>query len=744
MTYKKVFPKSFYTYQILISLKKRNPMRFMFIMFLMLASLAYADYPCTSQPCNLTSDGKIPSTYGFHQLRFISNNSLGHSVDANEDGVIDVAEVALNSIGGLWSQNGADIYFNGGNVGIGTDVPDRSLVLKRASDSIVRIESASANYAAIDFNSTDVQWGVGRDNQGSFYIDQAGRQQILVADDQIQTAAEPRIFIDEDGRVGIRNNNPSADLDISGSMVAGDPSTYWNFSTRQVISGLPVNFPYLSAMGGIGTKPMGAVERGFFYFDPDEGSNTLYQFFMASRSPLRLWGISADVNSTEGNFSISQSSIPLGWIVLNANTDVDKNLSVGENIEVLGNIDIAAGSDVCIQGGNCLSTAGGGAGGNTLDQAYDQGGQGLGRTITADSGAVVIENMGNNAELDIQALPSDYSAINFMDIFGSISWGIGRDSQNNLYIDQEGMQHVLVAEDTAVQDTTPRIFVDSSGKVGVNNSNPLTQLDVKGKIHASGDICTDENGGNCLSSTTSLPSCQNGQMTRWNGIAWECVFVNPSVTGSSAFQVATCNSWECSGGSIYGGCLDGKGVCTIQGKQIFFVKSSENCDGGSIQTGTTPEGYKACAIEPGVLYEIDNCISSNCINSYYVGCSPADNGICWVEPPEPVREIIYGTIYEVASCSSTHCLGNQYIGCSGYSTGLCMIGSGALFEIDTCNQNHCWGGSTYGGCSPYSTGICSVPSGTIYTVNLCQESRCTDYGNIYVGCHDGNAVCWMP
>jgi hypothetical protein len=40
------------------------------------------------------------------------------------------------------------------------------------------------------------------------------------------------------------------------------------------------------------------------------------------------------------------------------------------------------------------ATGGGGTGGNTLDQAYDQGGSGAGRTITADAGPVVINGPG--------------------------------------------------------------------------------------------------------------------------------------------------------------------------------------------------------------------------------------------------------------------------------------------------------------------------------------------------------------
>lgn len=48
-----------------------------------------------------------------------------------------------------------------------------------------------------------------------------------------------------------------------------------------------------------------------------------------------------------------------------------------------------SGSDLSISGGNTI-TLPSSAGGNTLDQAYDQGGAGLGRTITADAGAVEI------------------------------------------------------------------------------------------------------------------------------------------------------------------------------------------------------------------------------------------------------------------------------------------------------------------------------------------------------------------
>ncbi len=57
------------------------------------------------------------------------------------------------------------------------------------------------------------------------------------------------------------------------------------------------------------------------------------------------------------------------------------------------------GMDLTISSGNTVTIPGGG---NTLDEAYDQGGTGLGRTITTDAGAVEIINSGTNTTgLDI-------------------------------------------------------------------------------------------------------------------------------------------------------------------------------------------------------------------------------------------------------------------------------------------------------------------------------------------------------
>lgn len=55
--------------------------------------------------------------------------------------------------------------------------------------------------------------------------------------------------------------------------------------------------------------------------------------------------------------------------------------------------------------------------------------------------------------------------------------------------------------------TTPNFYVSgkADGKVGIKISNPLYDLHVKGRIQATGDICTDLEGGKCLSKVSLTP-----------------------------------------------------------------------------------------------------------------------------------------------------------------------------------------------------------------------------------------------
>lgn len=69
------------------------------------------------------------------------------------------------------------------------------------------------------------------------------------------------------------------------------------------------------------------------------------------------------------------------------------------------------GQTLSISGGNSVTLPTSGSG-NTLDQSYDQGGAGLGRTITADAGAVQINNSGSNTTgLEVNTAVSNSTAV---------------------------------------------------------------------------------------------------------------------------------------------------------------------------------------------------------------------------------------------------------------------------------------------------------------------------------------------
>lgn len=113
--------------------------------------------------------------------------------------------------------------------------------------------------------------------------------------------------------------------------------------------------------------------------------------------------VKTDTDPTGGTvYTISSTtqllSVPYALHAETASNVDDADSDPNNEIQTLS----VNGTDLTISSGNTITLPAGG--GNTLDEAYDQGGAGLGRTITADAGAVAIINSGTNTTgLDVSS-----------------------------------------------------------------------------------------------------------------------------------------------------------------------------------------------------------------------------------------------------------------------------------------------------------------------------------------------------
>ena len=152
--------------------------------------------------------------------------------EAPEDGLIygrsDASWVEVTSGGGggssLWEQNGDDIYYNDGNVGIGTDAPNISGG-GAASTSLTVSASASNGNGILELQGTRAAGSVVsyvrsfNDNGATPITDIVSYSGLTSPDTTgelaFHTSNLERMRIDASGNVGIGTDNPSSSLTIS-------------------------------------------------------------------------------------------------------------------------------------------------------------------------------------------------------------------------------------------------------------------------------------------------------------------------------------------------------------------------------------------------------------------------------------------------------------------------------------------------------------------------------------------------
>lgn len=144
-----------------------------------------------------------------------TSNPLGVVGDLTDDQTLSLAGNDLTITGGntvtlptggstVWTQNGSDIYYNTGDVGIGTSIPGYPLHVKKSNVSwLVGIHNQST--------STDANGLVTRADGGTPFLVQNNYGDLLI--------------VKNNGNVGIGTNNPWADLHVDDHIRVGyDPN----------------------------------------------------------------------------------------------------------------------------------------------------------------------------------------------------------------------------------------------------------------------------------------------------------------------------------------------------------------------------------------------------------------------------------------------------------------------------------------------------------------------------------------
>ena len=149
-----------------------------------------------------------------------------------------------------------------------------------------------------------------------------------------------------------------------------------------------------------------------------------------------------------------------------------------------------SGSDLTISGSNTVTLPGGG-GANTLDQAYDQGGAGVGSDISADAGPVTINGTGavtaNNGRLHVTSVGGSIATpsaaiYGLNQTFGSVGFGLVGEISNS---DNPGAAVAATSNGTGQAFAATMTGTGSAGLFQVTNASSAFAA-VAGSTNGSG------------------------------------------------------------------------------------------------------------------------------------------------------------------------------------------------------------------------------------------------------------------
>jgi hypothetical protein len=272
---------------------------------------------------------------------------------------------------------------------------------------------------------------------------------------------------------GVSNDGGNVDL-VAGSNVTITPND-------------AENTIMISSSGGTGGGDITAVTAGAGLTGGGITADVNLDVGAGTGISVSADAVALNTTYTDGRYvnEGQESSISASMITPNVLSSVDGVSNDG------GNVDLVAGSNVTItpdDGANriTISASGGTGSGNTLDQAYDQGGAGAGRTITADAGAVEINGDGGlmvngpttSNGLEVTGGGHEGGQITLMDGDGEGGWEVDNYGES-------GTEKLRIFRGRGFNDIYDALVLQNNGRVGIGTGSPDEKLHVSGVIHSS-------------------------------------------------------------------------------------------------------------------------------------------------------------------------------------------------------------------------------------------------------------------
>ena len=148
-----------------------------------------------------TDVGAVPSTGGAFTGK-VTSPSTASGDGGTTLATKDYVDAQVTSGSSQWTTTGSDIYYNTGNVGIGTSSPGRNLVVADTTNAVVAVEGSATGTSSLFLGDTDDE------DAGSLVYNHVNN------DLAITVNGSEAVRVDSSGRVGIGTTSPEDPLHI--------------------------------------------------------------------------------------------------------------------------------------------------------------------------------------------------------------------------------------------------------------------------------------------------------------------------------------------------------------------------------------------------------------------------------------------------------------------------------------------------------------------------------------------------